>query len=154
MTYSFKLNYILPLLELWNEEAPGKYCRTRRDGYDSWGDLVKDQATCQAQCELDSQCIGIAYSPESLFKDWCFICLDDELSDLYGFGFYRRLGITFTVILLYFTVLPVIPSCALPRFQNSFISYRNIYQRTNHDSTIRKTRVYQSWYDSYDCNII
>ena len=108
MTYSFKLNYILPLLELWNEEAPGKYCRTRRDGYDSWGDLVKDQATCQAQCELDSQCIGIAYSHESPFEDWCFICPDDKLSDFgYGFGFYRRLGITFTVILLYFTVLPV-----------------------------------------------
>ena len=98
------------MLDLWNEEAPGKYCRTRRDGYESWGDLVKDQATCQAQCELDSQCIGIAYSHESPFEDWCFICPDDELSDFaYGFGFYRRLGITFTVILLYLTVFPIMP---------------------------------------------
>ena len=101
---------MFPLLDLWNEEAPGKYCITRRTGYDSWGDLVKDQATCQAQCELDSQCIGIAYSYENPFEDWCFICLDDELWDFgYGFGFYRRLGITFTVILLYFTILPIIP---------------------------------------------
>ena len=145
---------MFPLLDLWNEEAPGKYCRTRRDGYESWGDLVKDQATCQAQCELDSQCIGIAYSHESPFEDWCFICPDDELSDFaYGFGFYRRLGITFTVILLYFTILPIIPSCVLPRLQNYFITYRNIYQRANHDCTIRKTRIYQSRYDSYDCTI-
>ena len=101
---------MFPLLDLWNEEAPGKYCISRRTGYDSWGDLVKDQATCQAQCELDSQCIGIAYSYENPFEDWCFICLDDELWDFgYGFGFYRRSGITFTFILLYFTILPIIP---------------------------------------------
>ena len=68
--------------------------------------MVKDQATCQAQCELDSQCIGIAYSHENPFQDWCFICPDDELSDFaYGFGFYRRLGIIFQVILSYFTIL-------------------------------------------------
>ena len=68
-----------------------------------WGDLVKDQASCQAQCEIDSQCIGISYSHNAVFKDWCFICHDEELWDGlsgHGFGFYRRLGIIFTVILL------------------------------------------------------
>ena len=86
-------------LHLWKQESPGKVC-TIREGYNSWGNLVTDQESCQSQCELDDKCIGIGYSQDPLVNDWCFICHDDDnlVHFDYSFGFYRRLGNIFRFI--------------------------------------------------------
>ena len=129
ITWSYQLSYKWPLLDIWIEEAPGKTCKIR-DGYDAWGDLVKDQASCQAQCEIDSQCIGISYSHNSVFKDWCFICHEEELWDGlsdHGFGFYRRLGIIFTVILLWFTRLLIFSSVVFVADFKTLLFHIGIY---------------------------
>ena len=61
---------------------------------------MKDQKSCQKQCLLDGKCIGISYTQNPIFKDWCFICHDDTLSPFgHEFGFYRKTGIVLTVFL-------------------------------------------------------
>ena len=75
---------------MWKEETAGRSCF----GYDIWGDSVEDQKSCQKQCQLDGKCIGISYSQDPVFKDWCLICHDDILTAApgFGFGFYRKPG--------------------------------------------------------------
>ena len=75
---------------MWVKEASGKVCPSSDRLSDG---PVTDQQSCQLQCELNQDCIGIAYSQLSHFNDWCFICFTDTLSDFgHQFGFYRRPG--------------------------------------------------------------
>ena len=78
---------------IWPEEAADQYCPDNRGKYSNWGNLVTDQESCQKQCELDNECIGISYSHDSVFTDWCFICISDKLKAFgHQFGFYRKTG--------------------------------------------------------------
>ena len=79
------------------EEAADRYCPDNRGKYNDWGDLVTDQESCQKQCELDNECIGISYgSVDRVFTNWCFICMSDNLEYFgYQFAFYRKPGNNF-----------------------------------------------------------
>merc|ERR1712062_248036 len=83
----------------WVEERPDHYCKDHRPKYGylgDWGDLVTDQISCQKQCELDNECIGISYCHsvryKQTFKSWCFICTSDKniVPFRYQFGFHRK----------------------------------------------------------------
>ena len=81
---------------LWAEEASDKYCLDYKGSANTWGSSVTDQQSCQQQCEMDSECVGIGYSHDSVYTGaihWCYICPSDtKLLFAADFGFYRRPG--------------------------------------------------------------
>ena len=56
---------------------------------------VENQVQCQAECELENGCVGIAYSPTHEDGQYCYLCsypvtLKDASN---GFGFYKMPGV-------------------------------------------------------------
>ena len=48
-----------------------------------------DQLACQEFCEMDSGCVGVAWSSHS--DTLCYLCQDDNLEGVCcGYGFYRK----------------------------------------------------------------
>ena len=73
------------------------HCSTYKGTAHNYGNgVVTDLASCQRQCETESDCIGISYSLNSGFSDWCYVCTSDDLvQDILvtlPFGFYRKPG--------------------------------------------------------------
>ena len=71
---------------LWAEESALEYCYN--------GALhrnVVDQEQCQTICLANTGCVGISYTHNVAYDDFCYICNDDLLQIAgNGFGFYRR----------------------------------------------------------------
>ena len=56
---------------------------------------ARTQLGCQELCELNRDCVGIAYSYELQSDNSntaCYLCLNHELVDYKEFDFYRRPG--------------------------------------------------------------
>ena len=54
---------------------------------------VSNQIECQEKCEAISTCPGISYSYGAGSTQYCYVCIDDVLSDITNdFGFYRKPG--------------------------------------------------------------
>ena len=68
---------------------------------------MENQVQCQAECELENGCVGIAYSPTHEDGQYCYLCsypvtLKDASN---GFGFYKMPGVEGTTQWLFFTFL-------------------------------------------------
>ena len=76
---------------LWPQDGENKYCTGHQLAN---SDDVENQKSCQNQCELFDECVGITYSNKPGNTKYCYICLNDELRDASnGFNFYRRQGL-------------------------------------------------------------
>ena len=70
----------------WKNEATDAYCPDNLASSD-----VSNQYECQQKCEAADICVGITYSYKSISTHWCYVCLNDGLSNTGNeFGFYRR----------------------------------------------------------------
>ena len=75
---------------MWPQDGENKYCTGHQLAN---SDDVENQKSCQNQCELVNECVGITYSNKPGNTKYCYICLNDELRDASnGFNFYRRQG--------------------------------------------------------------
>ena len=75
-------------VNLWQEESIDMGCLENNQL-----SQVSNQGECQDNCETNDGCVGISYSHTSGFTNYCFVCMNDVLSDVInGFGFYRRPG--------------------------------------------------------------
>ena len=73
---------------------------------------VNTQHECQANCDHNSECVGILYSYKINFTQYCYICKDDNLRKARNdFGFYRRSGNVQGYALTFFYVMtkPIVP---------------------------------------------
>ena len=78
----------MSIADLWPEEVEDKYC----DNYmkPATND-TENQQTCQELCEENNACIGMSYSYKESQTNWCYICLDDNLSTATdNVAFYRK----------------------------------------------------------------
>ena len=86
------MKYTFLSLALWPQDGENKYCTGHQLAN---SDDVENQKSCQNQCELVDECVGITYSNKPGNTKYCYICLNDELRDASnGFNFYRRQGKT------------------------------------------------------------
>ena len=54
---------------------------------------VTSQIECQAKCESNKDCLGIAYSHDPNHNKFCYLCIDDSLIPISNqFAFYRKPG--------------------------------------------------------------
>ena len=52
---------------------------------------VENQMQCQEKCKADNDCVGISYTYNSDYTQYCEVCRNDDLQrSKQGFGFYRR----------------------------------------------------------------
>ena len=68
---------------------------------------MENQVQCQAECELENGCVGIAYSHTHEDGQYCYLCsypvtLKDASN---GFGFYKMPGVEGTTQWLFFILV-------------------------------------------------